>query len=70
MGEETKGRDGLPPQAPQAKGAASVVLPLRPRPALSHSAGGGTKTLAPSPSTAPVSWGKQRGGWFSCKHRK
>ena len=31
---------------------------------------GGTKTLAPSPSTAPVSWGKQRGGWFSCKHRK
>lgn len=61
MGEETKGRDGLPPQAPQAKGAASVVLSLRPRTALSHSAGrGGTTTLAPSPSTAPVSWGKQR----------
>ena len=34
---------------------------LRPRTALSHSAGrGGTTTLAPSPSTAPVSWGKQR----------
>ena len=60
MGEETKGRDGLPPQAPQAKGAASVVLPLRPRPALSHSAGGGGLKLWPQAPPRPLSPGGNR----------
>ena len=65
-------RQGLPSTPGTAgQGCGQCGLSLRPRPALSHSAGRrGTKASAPSPSRAPVSWGKRRGGWFSCRHRK